>query len=112
MPALTAGMDMVTLSSSHGEALSMTIGEAMACGVPCVATDVGDTGILIGNTGRVVEPKNPQALADAWEYILNLSNKEYKELGSRARTRVVEFYNVKTMTGSYKAVYREVNNVR
>lgn len=104
MPRLNAGMDIVTLSSSH-EALPMTLCEAMSCGTPCAATDVGDTGELIGNTGRVVSPENPQALADAWENILKLSGVEYNHLCYQARRRILEFYDLADMVKRYKDIY-------
>jgi glycosyltransferase involved in cell wall biosynthesis len=105
MPRLNAGMDIVTLSSSYGEALPMTLCEAMSCAIPCVATNVGDTATLIGNTGIVVEPKNPQALAHAWENTLELSDMEYNHLCYQARQRIREFYNLANMINQYKKIY-------
>ncbi len=63
-------LDLVC-SSSITEGFPNVIGEAMACGVPCVVTDVGDSSWLIGDTGIVVPPKNPNALADGWDKCLN-----------------------------------------
>ena len=64
MPRLTASLD-VQVSSSLTEALPNVVGEAMACGVPCAVTDVGDSALLVGDTGRVVPPQDPAALAQA-----------------------------------------------
>ena len=106
MPRLNAGMDIVTLSSSYGEALPMTLCEAMSCGTPCIATNVGDTAALIGNTGLVVEPNDPSALADAWQTILELSDMEYNNLCHQARQRILEVYNLENMVSEYKRIYQ------
>jgi glycosyltransferase involved in cell wall biosynthesis len=63
MPDVYNALD-IACSASSGEGFPNAIGEAMACGVPCVVTDVGDSAILVGNTGIVVPPNDPQALAE------------------------------------------------
>jgi len=59
-PQLYAALDVATLSSANGEAFSQVVGEAMASGVPCVVTDVGDAAFIVDETGRVVPPRDPQ----------------------------------------------------
>jgi glycosyltransferase involved in cell wall biosynthesis len=108
IPLLAAGLDIVTLSSSYGEALPQTIGEAMACGIPCVATDVGDIARLVANSGIIVQPEKPQQLADAWQKILELPADEYKCLSVLARKRILENYQADQMVSRYKAVYRKL----
>lgn len=70
MPAVYNALD-IAVSSSYTEGLSNVIGEAMACGVPCVVTDVGDSAWVVGDTGEVVPPKDPVALKNAIERVLD-----------------------------------------
>ncbi len=70
MPAVYNALDLV-VSSSSGEGLSNALSEAMACGIPCVATDVGDSAWLVGSTGAMVPPNDPEALAQAMQRTLS-----------------------------------------
>lgn len=65
MPAAYNALD-ICCSSSYTEGTSNAIAEAMACGVPCVVTDVGDSKLIVGETGILVPPKNPEALSAGW----------------------------------------------
>src|SRR5215468_2095092 len=62
IPSITAGLD-IACSASSNEGFSNSIGEAMACSIPCVVTDVGDSAHLVADTGVVVPPRDPAALA-------------------------------------------------
>jgi glycosyltransferase involved in cell wall biosynthesis len=104
---LMSGADIVT-SSSSSEAFPVTLGEAMACGVPCVATDVGDSALIIGDTGIIVPPKNPQALADGWEKILIMDVEERRTLGRAARQRIEENFSLDSVVARYENLYREL----
>ena len=63
MPAAYNALDICCSSSSYGEGTSNAIAEAMACGVPCVVTDVGDSKLIVGETGILVPPRNPKVLS-------------------------------------------------
>jgi glycosyltransferase involved in cell wall biosynthesis len=65
MPAVYNALDIAVSSSSYGEGFSNSIVEAMATGVPCVVTDVGDSATIVGALGWVAPPGNSAALADA-----------------------------------------------
>ncbi len=88
MPAAYSAFDIATLSSAYGEGFPNVIGEAMACRRACVVTPSGDSAQVVGDTGIVVEPRNPEALAAGWREVL-MSNSERARLGERARVRIV-----------------------
>jgi glycosyltransferase involved in cell wall biosynthesis len=69
MPAVYSALD-VTTSTSIGEGFPNAVAEAMACGTPCVATDVGDSAWIVGDAGEVVPTRDPAAVADAWERVI------------------------------------------
>lgn len=70
MPAVYTALDIATSSSSYGEGFSNAIAEAMACGVPCVVTDVGDSALIVGGSGSVVPPLMPDALCEGFRLTL------------------------------------------
>jgi len=107
MPQLAAALDLLS-SSSLGEGFPNVVAEAMACEVPCVVTDVGDSAMLVGETGKVVPAGNPTALAQAWENLLTRPQNERKQLGLQARRRIEEHYSLGKMTAAYSQLYRDI----
>lgn len=65
IPKVMNGLDLLVLPSAYGEACPNVLLEAMACGVSCVSTDLGDCKYIIGECGQVVEPRNSQRLSQA-----------------------------------------------
>ena len=90
-------LDVLSSSSAYGEGFSNAIGEAMACGVLCVVTDVGDSGTVLGDAGFVIPPRNQMALVEGWKRILNLSEKERTNLSIFARNRIKNLYSLDNM---------------
>jgi glycosyltransferase involved in cell wall biosynthesis len=84
------------------------IGEAMACGVPCVVTDVGDSARIVGETGGVVPPKDPHALARNWQTLLESSPEDKEQLGRAARRRIEEHFNLPAIVAQYEKLYEEI----
>ncbi len=107
MPAVYSALDVAT-SSSYGEGFPNVIGEAMACGVPCVVPDVGDSAFFVHGTGFVVPPRDPRALADAWRRMLGLSEEARAELGSKARQRVRDGFSVEALCGSMNQIFEDL----
>lgn len=107
VPRLTAALDVATCSSL-GEGFPNIVGEAMACAVPVVSTDVGDAANVMGDTGRVTPIANPAALAAAWSDLINMGREARRALGQRARRRVSEHYDLRGVAGQYVALYAEL----
>jgi glycosyltransferase involved in cell wall biosynthesis len=105
---LYPALDIVSLSSSYGEGFPNVLGEAMACGIPCVATDSGDARGLIGETGLVVPPRDPEALALAWERLVALGSAGRRALGSAARALIKSNYALGPIVARYEALYEEI----
>jgi glycosyltransferase involved in cell wall biosynthesis len=93
MHAVYNALDVLVSSSSYGEGFSNVVSEAMACGVPCVVTDVGDSAIIVGDHGEVVPPQDAQALKDAIERLLEKSRANSFE-GQTSRQRIVDRFSV------------------
>ena len=108
MARIYAALDIATSSSAYGEGFPNVLGEAMACGVPCVATDTGDTRLVIGETGIVVPPRDPAALASAWEQLIVLGRAGRRSLGMTARARIDGNYEIGSVVGGYEALYRDL----
>ena len=104
MPRLTASLDLA-VQSSITEAFPLALGEALACGVPCVATDVGDSAAIIGESGRIVPPRDPQALAAACRELLELSPEARARMGQSGRLRIQERYELVSITRRYENLY-------
>src|SRR5665213_821990 len=102
----------VLASSSISEAFPLVVGEAMACGVPCAVTDVGDSALIVGETGKVVPRANPQALARAIEELLAMKADARGQLGQAARQRVCELFDLDSVTRRYEAIYEQLARER
>jgi glycosyltransferase involved in cell wall biosynthesis len=105
---LMAALDLHVLSSAYGEGFPNAIGEAMACGVPCVATDCGDARAILGDCGGIVPRRNPAALAAAITEMLALSPAVLARLAERSRRRIEERWSLPAIVARYEATWREL----
>ncbi|MFB2918982.1 glycosyltransferase family 4 protein [Aerosakkonema funiforme] len=105
IPRLTAGLDILTVASAYGEAFPLVLGEAMSCGIPCVVTDVGDSAWIVSHTGRVVPPRNSEALANAWQELIQLGSAGREKLGKTARNRIIESFSLESVLNQYENMY-------
>jgi len=108
LPTLMPGLDVVALPSAWGEGFPNTLAEAMASGVPCLATDVGDSGWIVGETGRVVRPRDPDAMAAALMDFVELGEAGRLHLGQLARQRVIDNFALDEIGARFSALYRHV----
>jgi glycosyltransferase involved in cell wall biosynthesis len=104
MPAVHNSLD-IAASSSYTEGFPNVIGEGMACGVPCVVTDVGDSALIVGETGVVVPPKDPEAIAAGLkQVVLQKSCNTDSTPDIRLRMRIVTSFNCTKLIENYSAV--------
>ena len=104
MPRITASLDILSLSSIS-ESFPNVVAEAMSCEVPCVVTDVGDAALIVGDTGLVVPTKDPGALANAWQTLIDAGVEARGALGAAARARVGENFELNSVTRRYENLY-------
>lgn len=107
VPRLMASLDVLA-SSSHGEAFPNVLGEAMACGVPCVVTDVGDSAEIVGDTGFVAAAGDMAGLARGLVDVLNYPPEQKTVLGEQARARVAARYEIGHVARLYEVFYERV----
>ena len=105
--AALAGLD-IAVSSSHGEGFPNAVAEGLATGLPTVATDVGDTRALLGDSPYLVPPAQPERLAAAIAALLRLHASERRALGDSLRRRVERNFRIDDAIDAYAELYRRV----
>ena len=107
VPRLMASLD-IACSASRTEGFANVIGEAMACGVPCVVTNVGDSARIVGATGKVVQPNQPDSMARAFEDILRCGEHGRQSMGIAARERAENYFDLASTVRRYESLYQDV----
>jgi glycosyltransferase involved in cell wall biosynthesis len=90
---LMAACDITTLTSDSGEGFPNSVAESMACGVPCVVTDVGDAAAIASDPAAIVARVNPEALADAWKSALAQDPAKKDRTASEIRQSIIDRYS-------------------
>lgn len=109
IPVVMNGFDLFLLSS-FAEAFPNVLNEAMACGTPCVSTDVGDASLIVGDTGWIVPPKDPKSMANSIMQAIDEKHTNTESWHARkvaCRNRIVDNYSIDKMISSYKNVWFE-----
>jgi len=107
VPVCLAAMDIFCLSS-RTEGFPNVVGEAMAMGLPCVVTDVGDAAMLVSDTGVVVPKENALALAEGVAQVLEMTTYARLQLGQRAKARIRADFTIERAREKFEALYEQV----
>ena len=100
-----AAMDVVVMPSLV-EGFPNALGEAMACGLPCIASDAGDARVMLGGHGEIVPAGAAAALAEALTRAHRLEPSRRRSIGLDARARIADRYSLERMAEAYASLYR------
>jgi glycosyltransferase involved in cell wall biosynthesis len=105
IPRLNNAFDIGCSASAWGEGFSNSIGEAMACGVPCAVTEVGDSAYIVADSGFIAPPRAPESLAYAIVRLINMGRSGRQQLGAKARQRIEAEFSLPAIVQSYENLY-------
>jgi len=108
LAAVYAAGDVVVSSSAFGEGFPNTLAEGMACGLPAIATDVGDTRTIVGDTGVICPPRDVEALAAAARDLLKESPAARARRSEAARRQITENFSLDRAIAHFTEAYRDV----
>jgi glycosyltransferase involved in cell wall biosynthesis len=104
IPRLNNAFD-IACSASWSEAFSNSIGEAMACGIPCAVTDVGDSAYIVADSGFTAPSRGPEALANAIARLIEMGTAGRQQLGTKARQRIETEFSLPAIVRRYEDLY-------
>ncbi len=107
--ALVAGFDVAVLPSAWGEGFPNVLGEAMASGVPCIATAVGDCAWVLGPHGIIVPPRQSEHLAAALGRLIDLGASARRQLGLAGRARIIQHFSIQDVARQYEALHLQLS---
>ena len=108
MPKLYNACDWILNISKFGEGFPNVIGEAMACGIPVCANDVGDSWRIMGDHGHRLGTGSPEAVA---EQLRSLVKRQPSVLeGKRIALHISKHFSIAKMVSSYSSLYMQKNN--
>lgn len=107
IPSIMNCIDLLVSTSSFGEAFPNVLAEAMACGTPCLSTDVGDSRQIIGDTGWIVSSYRPEEISVAiYRALLEITDDyawNYRQ--QRCRQRILSNYTIEDMVSGYNKIW-------
>jgi glycosyltransferase involved in cell wall biosynthesis len=107
VPVCLAAMDLFCLSS-RTEGFPNVVGEAMAMGLPCVVTDVGDAAMLVADTGIVVPKEDSAALAQGLGRLLAMTPNARQQLGQKAKARIHAEFTMDRARERFESIYQRI----
>jgi glycosyltransferase involved in cell wall biosynthesis len=107
VPACLAATDIFCLSS-RTEGFPNVVGEAMAMGLPCVVTDVGDAAMLVADVGEVVPKEDSVALALGLARVLEMTPDARQKLGQKAKARIQAKFTIERARERFETLYEQV----
>jgi glycosyltransferase involved in cell wall biosynthesis len=108
IPRLLAAADFIVSSSAFGEGFSNALAEGMACGLPPIATDVGDAVIIVGDSGLVIPPRDVAALTDAIRAMVQETHQQRAARGIAARAHIAGHFSLELAHERFKQVYTDL----
>jgi glycosyltransferase involved in cell wall biosynthesis len=108
IPSIVAGLDIAVVPSAWGEGFPNVLGEAMASGVACIATDIGDCAWIVGDAGLIVPPADSQALAEALRGLIELGPEGRHRLGQAGRARTLKHFSIREIVRRYEELYETI----
>lgn len=105
---LLCAADVIVSSSAFGEGFSNALAEGMACGLPAVSTDVGDARLVVGDSGLVVPPGDPAALADAIRALATEDAAQHAVRAAAARAHVVDNFAIDVIIRRFADFYADL----
>jgi glycosyltransferase involved in cell wall biosynthesis len=107
VPAVMSALDLFCLASKS-EGFPNVLGEAMACGTPAVATDVGDVREILGEERFVAAASDPEDLAARMLDVLSLAPAARRALGLAQRSRIEERFDIERIWARYRDLYCQI----
>lgn len=98
---LYPAFDYLAQTSIFGEGFPNVVAEAMACGVACFVTDVGDSLTVIGDCGHIIEKQDPKQIAATWQKVIQQNNVNRDKI----RARIVDYFSIEKCISAYSEVY-------
>ena len=105
MPTFYSKCHYTILASSFGEAFPNVLVESMSCGVPVIATDVGDSAMIVSDCGFIVPPSSSLALTNQLISACSVTTSNYIRLSQKSRERVVNEYSLSSFLSKHRDLY-------